>query len=1344
MNLEPTDAIANRASGVPIARASAIGECRRMVALLAVVMGAVLVSSRAAAQSTCTAGFAQFTCPSEPTDVVINQPMCLEANCTLRQIRIEAGGELMVPDEMLKADAKLIAISATRIIVEGGGVFQAGPLTNNRLTLTFTGARPEMVVVDRDGPTDPCPSEHFDKGIEVCSGGTLNLLGTKGVPALGGTSWTYLSAPAGDPAKYGPTDLQQGHMPLPTKVAAPVTQPDAQTIQVATASADWQPGDWIVIGTTSFSPFETEFVQIKTIVGTTITFNQPLKYYHFGSLPPDTGSSATCKDTSGRALPAAFCDGADKNYGVDERAEVGLISRNVMLTSDAGGVGRLHWGGEIKIRAGFTQVQIQGVQLEKFGKAKRGSYPIHFHLDGNLDLINANQKLVDANSIDHSYNKCITVHSTQKLAFSNNVCARIVGHIFYEEIGDELNITFNSNLGLGAMSNNFNIAETNSANPRKDLINNYWWTGDYLANGSTTDIGYDGFDIPNEDAHDNPVHGSCAKLIADGNIDDGLPGAVPQECPSGTIYTEPAAGFWLVNPSTTLTNNSIGGCQGVGVGYWYVTSPATTVQFLQLGGFQNNRVHACFDGLYGENQFTVHSAQNLNPHVGGLPGGQPVIATFSGLTATRNRDRGVWVRPLWNVVTNSAFATNRDSVTLLTAGGVDGTAPGAWDLLENSVLVGISANNVDRWGPCPLPDQAGPGTGTGGAKGTGRPHGFQVTNTGCIDRTTAAHDQIAKGYPSPTFNLAGYMIYDGPVRIFNDHFVNFKVDPTSLLDATDVAWLNQFSTDNKYVGDKAFIYEGDAALGWFQANPNPYPNATVSNHLGFYNVDLRHQIYTDEVHVGTTFKDSDKNTAIIDEDGTLTGLEVADSTGKQCGTTGATCSQVFPLSLNNLEINASRLMSVNSQSSVDECLSQGAQDTLFEGRPTSLLTPEAIGSLEFSALFPVTPVPPDDCTGNSPNPFCNDPSGLPGTHNQTLTFTKDSTDYLVNGVGTHESMSLDGRGGQGLWEPKITNGYGYTVAASQGIPTVVDVGVTDVVNANIVDVADPSITNPFYVRMGICYTSKTGSKHPQNAAAFKITRGFKGYGGSGVPTNIDGNLNQYYNKLADEYNKQFCSDLDDHNRQNLKLMQEGGKTGCPADGVAVPIPLPSGSCGTLAKTTINGNTYCIYPKGSKPLTLAGSVAELNPGGVPDPTKYYYDKKTGMLFFDVVQDLPNAIGPSPLGSCGPGTPMPNPTECPQAPESYYACPAPGCEVAIVRLEDSSYVPGPSDCRGPGGEDTYTYDNGVYAQNPPPDQNQLALSAGGAPVIVTGVTQGAPAFPHAAPSPTPNCPVATPTP
>jgi hypothetical protein len=113
-------------------------------------------------------------CPSTPQDIVIDHPICLEASCLFRQIYIEPGGELIVPDEMQKADAKKIQISATRIIVKG--VFQAGPLTNSRLTLISTGPSPDTVVVDRDRPNDPCPSAHFDKGIEVCDGGNSTQL----------------------------------------------------------------------------------------------------------------------------------------------------------------------------------------------------------------------------------------------------------------------------------------------------------------------------------------------------------------------------------------------------------------------------------------------------------------------------------------------------------------------------------------------------------------------------------------------------------------------------------------------------------------------------------------------------------------------------------------------------------------------------------------------------------------------------------------------------------------------------------------------------------------------------------------------------------------------------------------------------------------------------------------------------------------------------------------------------------------------------------------------------------------------------------------------------------------
>jgi len=46
---------------------------------------------------------------------------------------------------------------------------------------------------------------------------------------------------------------------------------------------------------------------------------------------------------------------------VDERAEVGLISRSILLTSDSDQGRTKHWGGELKFLNGFEAVALQGV-----------------------------------------------------------------------------------------------------------------------------------------------------------------------------------------------------------------------------------------------------------------------------------------------------------------------------------------------------------------------------------------------------------------------------------------------------------------------------------------------------------------------------------------------------------------------------------------------------------------------------------------------------------------------------------------------------------------------------------------------------------------------------------------------------------------------------------------------------------------------------------------------------------------------------------------------------------------------------------------------------------------------
>lgn len=44
-----------------------------------------------------------------------------------------------------------------------------------------------------------------------------------------------------------------------------------------------------------------------------------------------------------------------------------------------------------------------------------------------------------------------------------------------------------------------------------------------------------------------------------------------------------------------------------------------------------------------------------------------------------------------------------------------------------------------------------------------------------------------------------------------------------------------------------FQYEGDAAMGWFQSNVNSYPPTQYTENVSYYNVDLRHEIYTQSV-----------------------------------------------------------------------------------------------------------------------------------------------------------------------------------------------------------------------------------------------------------------------------------------------------------------------------------------------------------------------------------------------------------------------------------------------------------------------------------------------------------------
>ncbi|MGH8160821.1 MAG: hypothetical protein ACRESR_01465, partial [Gammaproteobacteria bacterium] len=767
-------------------------------------------------------------------------------------IEIAAGGTLHIEGAAPGSSSQSASISREstpgasveeedvhRICVESGGTLEFetlevgkanAPITNeDKVILEFVGSR------NSGGSGKLCKGDSdFRKGIVVQAGGSLLMYGAKGVPSRGGVSWTTLAAPAGPEVPGAKVTSCGPYTPASPDTSA-VPEKLALTADVTKGPEGWEPGDWIVVATTDYVPFHSEFVQIKSVksggasckgapTGTTygsstVTLKQPLQYYHFGSLAPSS-ASPTCTNpfysppaVTAQYQPAFLCDGAKKNYGVDERAEVGLISRDIELTAETDS-NSVHWGGEIMIHAGFKQVAIQGVRLSKFGKDKLGSYPIHFHLVGTIGKSPnpTNQSaLIDADSVDHSYNKCVTIHATSNLKISNLVCARIVGHIFYEELqsrtpdlppdakqpalnennpGDDSGIVFDHDLGIGAMSNSFYIYKVENAPPantnisRAAMIKRYWWTGDYMTNdqcaADKTCINYDGFNIPDTDNQLQATHGFCYNQSVNGQWSGGnFPETnPPTPCNSTQYYIEPASGFWIQNPGTQLTDDAIAGCQGDGVGYWWVppqlpikvAGNMVDLRLNPLGKVEDDRSSACYHAYFAEGENNVQSGQ-LSPiqnGAGKLGLDAPnIIAHFTGLTATHDRWRALWLRgtATWFVVKDAHLADDNRGASLVTSGGVDGNGPGIWQLLQDSVLVGMSEDNVGRWGPCPKLNALGVNT------------GFDY---GCIDyshpTSGPAHsgEVLGKGYPGPDRNSYGFQIYDGPALMYHLRFVNYN------------------------------------------------------------------------------------------------------------------------------------------------------------------------------------------------------------------------------------------------------------------------------------------------------------------------------------------------------------------------------------------------------------------------------------------------------------------------------------------------------------------------------------------------------------------------------------------
>ena len=398
-------------------------------------------------------------------------------------------------------------------------------------------------------------NDRSDRGI-MMMGGTLNLHGNRT------NSWTKLSKTA---------------------------EAGSNSIEVLNA-AGWRAGDAIVLASTDFDPHQAERRTISAIRGNTITLDEKLDYMHFGKI----------------------------TFDVDERGEVGMLSRNIVIQASPDADKTL-FGGHIMAMNG-GKMFVDGVELNRMGQNMHlARYPIHWHLIGD-----AQGQYIKNSAIHDTYSRCVTVHGTNYLDVENNVTYNTIGHCFFLEDGVEHDNQFVHNLGI-----------LTKCHPDAPCVpTNLAAAGESRA----------------------ATNGQNAKDIL-----------IPSD--------NTAATFWITNPDNIYRDNVAAGSDATG--FWMSLPEHPTGKFegteisaktwprrTPFREFKGNVAHSNYDsfmfdrnvGPDGHFGVTGSSHTGLeNPADGNSKAEESV---FEDLTAYKNRNNAIWGRGEMHVFRNVKLADN--------------------------------------------------------------------------------------------------------------------------------------------------------------------------------------------------------------------------------------------------------------------------------------------------------------------------------------------------------------------------------------------------------------------------------------------------------------------------------------------------------------------------------------------------------------------------------------------------------------------------------------------------------------------------------------------------------------
>jgi G8 domain len=245
---------------------------------------------------------------------------------------------------------------------------------------------------------------------------------------------------------------------------------------------DWRVGEKIVIASTALDPDQAEERQILSVSADrrTVTLNQALAYSHFGQLQTFEGKT------------------------LDERAEVALLSRNIVIEGDDSST-TSQFGGHVMIMGALSTVRetqaskrssakLQGIEFRRMGQFDRlGRYPIHWHQNGD-----SAGDFVRSSSFHSNLQRGVVVHGTDNTTIESNTVLRSMGHSYALEDGTEKGNLLRGNLGLGTQPFPRKATNPIQAAQNDDRAATFWmktgdnrFVGNYAAGGENVAFWFD-------------------------------------------------------------------------------------------------------------------------------------------------------------------------------------------------------------------------------------------------------------------------------------------------------------------------------------------------------------------------------------------------------------------------------------------------------------------------------------------------------------------------------------------------------------------------------------------------------------------------------------------------------------------------------------------------------------------------------------------------------------------------------------------------------------------------------------------------------------------------------------